>query len=197
MRIENSASLPENYRPYRRIDLQKDKKLMLLVNLLSLIMLAALLIIGHRIVSIKVFFEMPNFGVYALRMVILLGGMVVYMILHEAVHGIFMRLYGKGVKPTFGLKGPYAFAASKAYFNRRSYLIIGLSPIVIWGVVLLVLNLTLPTEWFWPVYLIQAVNISGAAGDLYVSALISTLPLDFLVQDDGVAMTFFLPQQRA
>ncbi len=194
MRVENSATLPENYREYRRIDLQKDKKLMLLVNLLALVIMAVLAVLGHLILPIQNLFSAPDRFTYFLRMAVLIGGMIAYMILHEAVHGIFMRKYGKGIKPTFGFTGMYAFAASRAYFNRRSYLIIGLSPIVIWGVVLLILNLVLPTEWFWPIYIIQAANLSGAAGDLYVSKLIFSLPKDFLVKDDGVAMTFYVPK---
>lgn len=55
----------------------------------------------------------------------------------------------------------------------------------------MILNLLVPTGWFWVVYLIQMMNISGAAGDLYVSASFSKLPKDILINDTGVSMTIY------
>ena len=198
MRTPNVAVLPEGYRELRRIDLQKNKRLMLFVNLLALVIAALLCVVGHQVVPVSQMFDMsegivPSF----VRFGVMLGGTVLYIVLHEAVHGIFFRIYGNGVKPTFGFTGMYAFAASKAYFNRASYLIIGLSPVVILGVVLLVLNLLLPAVWFWPIFLIQITNLSGAAGDFYVSVLLARMPSTLLVQDDGVAMTFYVPSDES
>jgi hypothetical protein len=62
---------------------------------------------------------------------------------------------------------------------------------VLWGIVLAIVNPFVPTEWFWVVYLIQIANISGAAGDLYVTLKFSRLPGDILVRDYGVGMTVY------
>jgi len=48
-----------------------------------------------------------------------------------------------------------------------------------------------PTGWFWVVYILQICNISGAAGDLYISFRLRKLPDDILVQDSGVSMRVF------
>ncbi len=48
-----------------------------------------------------------------------------------------------------------------------------------------------PDEWFWIAYIIQIANISGAAGDLYVTARFTRLPKDILVRDSGVAMEVY------
>ena len=198
MRTPNVAVLPEGYRELRRIDLQKNKKLMLFVNLLALVIAALLCVVGHQVVPVSQMFDMSDgIVLFFVRFGVMLGGTVLYIVLHEAVHGIFFRIYGNGVKPTFGFTGMYAFAASKAYFNRVSYLIIGLSPVVILGAVLLVLNLLLPAVWFWPIFLIQITNLSGAAGDFYVSVLLARMPSTLLVQDDGVAMTFYVPSDES
>jgi hypothetical protein len=85
----------------------------------------------------------------------------------------------------------YAYAGSEAYFNKKSYIIIALAPVVIWGAVLGVLCAVLPQSWFWVVYLIQIGNISGAAGDFYVTFKFLKLPKDILVNDTGVAMTVY------
>ena len=85
----------------------------------------------------------------------------------------------------------YAYAGSNCYFNKKHYIIIALAPIVIWGIVLLVLNLVFKETWFWVIYFIQIFNLSGAAGDLYVTYRFSKLPKDILIKDIGVNMTIY------
>ena len=62
--------------------------------------------------------------------------------------------------------------------------------------VLLLLIFLVPPDWFWVVYLIQAFNVSGAAGDLYATVLFARLPKHILVQDTGTAMTVYAPQSK-
>ena len=38
---------------------------------------------------------------------------------------------------------------------------IGLAPVVLWGVVLALLAALLPAEWYWAVQLIQLINLSA------------------------------------
>ena len=52
------------------------------------------------------------------------------MILHEIIHGGFMKAFS-GLKPRYGFTGLYAYAGSDALFNRRQYLIIAFAPVVI------------------------------------------------------------------
>ena len=132
----------------------------------------------------------PDGLLYLAKLGVIVVGMIVYIVLHELVHGIVMKYYSK-IKPTYGFTGMYAYAGSSAYFCKKHYIIIALAPIVLWGVGLLILNLLVPTGWFWVVYLIQMMNISGAAGDLYVSVSFSKLPEDILINDTGVSMTIY------
>lgn len=192
--MENRLELPENYKKIADIDLQKNKKLALSVNL-SAVVIAVLMIIPMCFhISIMTLFDMSKgFGVYILRFCILFAGIVVYMVLHELVHGVFIKYFSK-TKPTYGFTGLYAFAGSKAYFNKKSYIIIALAPVVIWGVVLLVLNFLVPESWFWVVYIVQITNISGATGDCYVTYKMTKMPTDILVRDSGVSMEIYSSQ---
>ena len=63
--------------------------------------------------------------------------------------------------------------------------------IVLWGTVLAAVNFFVPTEWFWIVYMIQLINISGAAGDLFAAVKFSRMPKNILIQDSGVSMRVF------
>lgn len=187
----NPSTLPEGYAESFKLDLQKDRKTMLLVNGVALVLMLLFALLGHWIVPITTLFSMEQgMGMYFARFVTLIVGYVVYMVLHELVHGICMKYYS-GVKPHYGFKGMYAFAGSNAYFCKKAYIIIALAPVVVWGVVLGALCAAVPQEWFWVVYCIQIGNLSGAAGDLFVSWRLSKEPKDILVNDTGVAMTIY------
>ncbi len=190
--IANTTTLPGHYTECLQLDLQKDGKKALLVNALSLFIFAVVLAVGHLIQPLNSFYhDAPSAGMLSLQLLVMMIGVIVYTILHELTHGVFMKLFS-GVKPKYGFTGLYAYAGSEnAYFNKKSYLVISLSPVVIWGLVLTVLLILLPKNWFWPVYLIQIFNLSGAAGDLYVSRLFTKMPRDILVRDTGVAMTVY------
>ena len=183
--------LPVGYLPLFSIDLQKDTKLSLFVNTLAVVIAALLAIPMHYVVPISALFDMSKgLGPYALRFAVLIILMIVYMVLHELVHGVAMKICGTG-KVKYGFTGLYAFACSDDYYDKRSYFFIALAPVVFWGIVLAILTPIVSTQWFWVVYFIQISNLSGAAGDLYVTVRFSRLPKDILIKDCGVGMTVY------
>ena len=186
----NMKTLPAGYEKIRDIDLKKNKREALIVNVTAAIIAVVMAVIGHFIVPVQTLFDMTSVPAYFARFGVLLVGLVAYIILHEAVHGVVMYHYCK-VKPTFGFTGMYAYAGSTAFYNRRSYIVIAMAPVVFWGVVLAILMPLVPKTWFWVVYFIQMNNISGAAGDLYVTSLMMKMPEDILVRDAGVSMEVF------
>ncbi len=183
-------TLPEGYRELLSVDMKKDKRLAVLVNALSLVIAA---ILGFPVHFFAIPFSSIGWGgrtAYLIHVAVLFGGMFIYIILHELVHGIAMKLCGtKKVK--YGFTGLYAFAGSDDYYYKKPYIAIALAPIVIWGVILGIINALVPVEWFWVVYFIQLINLSGAAGDLYVTFKFAGLPKDVLVRDYGVSMTVY------
>lgn len=189
------AHLPEYYKEILRIDLQKDKKLALIVNILAIVIAVVLAVPAHFVVPIFSLFNMESgFGNYLLRFAVLLVAIVLYMVLHELVHGAVMKLCGtKKVK--YGFTGMYAFAGSDDYYDKKAYLIIALSPVVLWGILLAVWSCFVSPEWFWVIYLVQITNLSGAAGDLFVTVKFLKLPKDILVKDYGVSMVVYSRQQ--
>lgn len=192
--MKTQTQLPPGYRPILSVDLQKDKKLALLVNLAALILALLTVLPALFLRPIGPLFDLSRgVGPYALRFAAIFAGMFVYILGHEAVHGVAMKLCGSQ-KVRYGFTGLYAFAGSEDYYGKKSYLFIALAPIVFWGLVLGALCAAVPEEWFWVVYIVQVMNISGAAGDLYVTLRFLRLPKDILVQDSGVSMTVFSAQ---
>ncbi len=185
--------LPAGYEQIEEIDLQKDKRLMFLVNGAALGILAVLGVLGNLAVPIGTLYDAgAGIGAMLLRIGVLLAGIVCYIALHELVHGVFIRRYS-GRPASYGFTGVYACAGSAAYFAKRDYFVIALAPVVLWGAVLAVMAPLVPRSWFWVVYFIQLVNLSGAAGDLYVVWHFRKLPPSILVQDRGVSMAVYAP----
>ncbi len=187
-------TLPEGYREIYALDLQKDKKTAIFVNVLALVITVLLAVPMAFVVPVSSLFNMENGMVpYMIRFGALLVLMIVYMVLHELVHGVAMKLCGTQ-KVKYGFTGMYAFAGSNDYYNKKAYIFIALAPVVLWGVVIAVITPFVPIDWFWVVYFLQIANLSGAAGDLFVTVKFSRLPKDILIKDYGVGMTVYSKQ---
>lgn len=184
-------TLPENYRQIFAVNLQKDKKMMILINVIAIIITVVLAVPMHFHISVATLFDMSDgLGPYAIRFLVLLALIFAYIVLHELVHGVAMKMCGTE-KVKYGFTGVYAFAGSEDYYDKRSYIFIALAPVVLWGVVIGIVNAFVSPAWFWVLYIIQISNLSGAAGDLYVTIKFSKFPKDILVLDNGVSMTVY------
>lgn len=181
-------TLPEGYKEYYSVDLQKNKKTAVFVNVLSLVIAVLLIVPMNFAVPIRSVFSSDKGMI--IRFIALILLIVIYMVTHELVHGIAMKSCGtKKVK--YGFTGLYAYAGSNDYYDKKSYIYIALAPIVLLGIIIAIVNFVVPVQWFWIVYFIQVTNLSGAAGDLYVSVKFFRFPKDILVKDYGVGMTVF------
>ncbi len=183
--MNSVEQLPDGYGERIKIDLQKNKTEALLVNGLAFVIMLVLIVIGHLVVPVQALLRL---GITKLLLMVI--GVLLYLVLHELTHAVCMKYYG-AEKVKFGYTGLYAYAGSDAYFGKKPYIVIALAPVVVWGVVLLILNLLAGDGWFWVVWLIQVSNLSGAAGDLYVTAKLSKMSADILIQDSGVSMTVY------
>ena len=193
--MKHFEALPEGYREIYSVNLQKNKKVALIVNALAVVIALAMAIPMHFRIPFGTMFSTED-GAKAklIKYGIFIALTVAYLVLHELVHGIAMKLCGtKKVK--YGFTGIYAFAGSKDFYDKSSYIFIALAPVVFWGVVLAVINPFVPLAWFWVVYFLQIFNLSGAAGDLFVTVKFSRLPKDILVQDHGVGMMVYSKKQ--
>ena len=188
--------LPQDYKEIFSVNLQKDKKTAVFVNILAIIIAVVMAVPMHFYISIGNLFDMSNgFVSYIIRFVVLLVSIIAYMILHELAHGITMKIFG-AKKVKYGFTGLYAYAGSTDYYGKIPYIIIALAPVIVWGVVIAVINIFVSKEWFWVVYFLQIINISGAAGDIYVTARFSKMPKDILVLDNGVGMTVYSKEKH-
>ena len=181
--------LPEGYKEIRSVDLGKDKKTFIVINIFAFLILVAMAVLGTIIKPI--IFTVDSKFMYLFILTIFFY--IIYIIMHEAIHGYFMKKFS-GEKVYFGHTWFGAYAGSDAYFNKKHYIIISLSPVVILGIVLFIINAIVPQSYFWVIYFVQMGNLAGAAGDFYVTYLMSKMPDDTLTQDTGVSMTMYSKQ---
>ena len=189
--MRSYTTLPEGYREIYALDMHEDKKLAVWVNLLSLAIAAVFAVPMLFVIPWWATFDVTD-GMtgYWIKPAAMLGLTLLYLVLHELVHGIAMRICGTK-KIRYGVKGVYAFAASDDYYRKKPYIFIALAPVVLWGIVLAIVTPLVPASWFWVVYFVQLMNLSGAAGDLYVTVKFSRMPRDILIRDSGVGMVVY------
>ena len=134
---------------------------MLLVNGIAVLIGVSMALLAHFCVApISALFDFSDgIGAYFLRFSVLAVCSLLYIILHEAVHGAAMKLCGtKRIK--YGFTGMYAFAGSDDYYPLLPYLFIALAPVLLFGVIFAVICAFAGGAWFWVVYVLQIINIS-------------------------------------
>lgn len=184
-------TLPSDYRPAFRLDLIHNKKQLWLVTGLSMGLLLLLLVPALLTRPLGDTFEaLPLVKALALS-----AGVMAYIPLHELVHALFMKVFGCE-KVRFGFKLMYAYAGCDEYFYKWPYLIIALAPVVLWGGALWALACLLPA-WFWVIYGVQLLNLSGAAGDIYVTCRLIRRPASCLIRDWGTMMAVYTKEPSA
>ena len=178
------------YKECTRIDLVKNKKEALLVNIYGIIIMVVMavfipLLIMGGIIEFNLETTFPLF------FIVLLISLILYIPLHEIVHGTVLKKY-TDEKLSFGWKLVYAYCGSKeAVVDRKEYYAVALAPLLVFSVVfisLMVLNPSLSLVW----YVMEIMNVSGSVGDIYVSIkLRKEKSRDILITDSGTDMSFW------
>lgn len=184
--------LPADYQQALEMNLQKNKKTALLINGLAVALTALMMVIGMIIHPLRFDYDSDaEFKAFIIRIIVACIGYVAYIVLHEFTHGVAMKHFG-GQKVQYGFTGMYAYAGSREdYFDRYAYIRIALAPLAVWGIIFLLLNFIVPEDWFWVIYFLQIGNVSGAAGDMFVSWKVSKMPDTLYVRDTGTDMTVY------
>lgn len=182
--------LPAGYSLAEVIDLQSNRRQFWAVNGLALALAAVLAVAGVLLVPFSSLAGTPLWELFA-ALGTMLAGIVLYVILHELTHGVFLYAFTR-VRPKFGFVGWAAYCGNTAYCDKPRYLIVAVAPLILWGVVFAALNVVLCTGvWFWAIWALQIVNVSGAAGDLFVFFRLITRPKHILVNDTGLKMCVY------
>lgn len=185
----NTTELPADYRFHTEVDLKANKKVATTIQLAFVAVAVAVVMAGLAFVLELPLSSSWNAWATAAGTV---AACLTYMAVHELTHVAFLRMFSEA-RPTVKLRFPYLITGSQAYFNQRTFVVVALAPSVIWGVVLIVLLLTLPPQFFLTVYIVTALNFASSAGDYFQAYAFARLPTAALIQDDGAATRVYLP----
>lgn len=184
---QDTLELPMTYHRHVTVDFKKDRKFFLTLQ-------AVFLVVVLIAAAVALVLDLPlasrwNPGVTTLATVL---SLVVYMAVHEATHGISLRLL-TGTQPSYSVRFPFLSTSSSLYLTRRSLIIAALAPCLIWGTVLLAALFLVPADARLTVYILLALNFAGSAGDYLEAALALRQPREALLQDEGDRVHVFLP----
>ena len=184
-------NLPRGYDLYEVIDFAKNPGNATKIAWSGLAVTAAMIAMALPDHSLKTAVSMHPFRI-GVAVCFMLIGFLVYILLHEGVHGFFIKMF-TGENAEFGLqmKAGMAYASSRYFFGKAAYIIIALAPVIVWGIVLTLLLKDVPECYWWYLYAVQILNISGCVGDLFVTYRILKAPKGTLVLDSGMSMKFF------
>jgi len=200
MKLIPTKTLPEGYTLYRTMSLLNRKSL-ILVNIWGAGLFLASAVFFPVLAGWltppgehAVYIQLDGLAGAAGFVGLLLGVMVVMIVLHEGLHGLFFWLYTHA-RPRFAFKGFYAYAAMPGwYLPRCEYLVTALAPLV--GITLLgVLGLALLPGWADPPLIwLLILNTSGAVGDLWIAWALLRAPAGVMGCDNGDSAELFVPE---
>ncbi|NLG73639.1 MAG: DUF3267 domain-containing protein [Chloroflexi bacterium] len=187
-------TLPENYQLSRSIDLSKDRKLAILLNLVGA---ALFILMGWFFLTtaslLRTDQDSLSWTIEFSDLLLLLLAVPVVILLHELVHGLFFWVFTRH-RPRFGVKALYAYAAAPDWFiPRGTFIWVALSPLVTISLLGLLLLPLLPAALIPAVLLALTANAAGAVGDLFIVFLLLTRPAGTLIRDRGDVVDIFQP----
>jgi hypothetical protein len=191
--MKPTKTLPPDYKPLYILDLTKNFKAAIFLNLGAL--LAFFLYIRLFIwigTSLR-----PELGVgelislWSMDILTMIAAFVIMVFLHEGFHGFFFWLITKE-RPKFGFKLAYAYAAAPDwYIPRNQFIIVGLAPLVLIAIIGIALMPFLPLAWIPTLIFLLIFNSAGAMGDVVTVVISLFYPKQFLVNDLGDSFTIY------
>lgn len=184
------TDLPAGYREAFTID-AASKKTGVTLNLVAAVIMAAVLIPAILIIRPGNILEGFSFS----RYLITIGTLLVYLVLHELVHGAAYKLLTRQ-KLTFGFTATVAYCGvPNIYVYRRASMIALLAPFCVFTVVFGLAVALLQDPWDKTfAAAVLAIHLGGCVGDLYDTGLYLFRFRDpgTLMRDTGPRQTFYV-----
>ena len=190
--ITSTKTLPEGYVLSGEINLKKNKRLAIALNIIALFVgvLSFCLLTSYAALVRPSLMNSSGTITVGLWVVVLVL-MVLLFTIHELIHGFFFWVFTRS-RPVFALRLFYAYAgAPDWYIPTRQFMIVALGPLVIIGVVGMLLMLLVPESWVVLLVIMVAFNTGGSVGDLLIFTRLLKLSPTSLANDTGDVMSFY------
>jgi hypothetical protein len=201
--MQPTQTLPDIYEKAGTIDITKDQRLLIILNLGGLGMLCLSgWFFFQSIFWLRTKESLQGLNFFTVKSVwdafVLIFGILIltafYVSLHEAIHGLFFWIFTRS-RPRFAFRLAYAYAAAPDwYLPRNAFLVTTLAPLVLISLAGLVVLAVIPPGGIPAAWYVSTMNASGAVGDLAVFAWLLRKTSQALICDRGDAVTLFLPK---
>jgi hypothetical protein len=195
--MQATRQLPDHYQEQASLDVSRDTRTILLLNLVGLLLFVPFGWLFWRLFGIirpdvnALSVEIGGLGSLFLFVGLLLLVVVGVIFLHELVHGIFLWWF-TGSRPHFGVGAGYAYAAAPDwYLPRGQHIVVALAPLLLISAGGLFLLTLLPPDFFLHLFVGLLINAAGAVGDLAMVGWLLLKPAHALVRDTGPAITIY------
>jgi hypothetical protein len=195
-----TQTLPDGYVQVFSIDLATNKTMAIVLNLAAL----GVILLTFWLLAIFAGWARPeltgaafSLGFNLTDLLWLVVLVVVNMVLHELIHGVFFWLFTHS-RPVFGLSLSYAFAAAPDWYIPMSqYWIIGLAPLILIGITGLLVMAFGPPGSILPAGVVIGFNTGGAVGDMWIIYKLFRRSPTCLVKDTGHSIHFYQPEKSS
>lgn len=195
------TELPEGYALSYHIN-AKDKKTGIIMNLWALFIMLAVGALGAipLFIDKTLIFDIEPLTLLTAWAITMLS-MIVYIVLHELVHGVAYKLLTKR-KLTFGISWSCAFCGvPDVYVYRRASIIALVAPLITFTLVFVPLSVLM--YFIHPIYyimslLLLAMHLGGCVGDGYMTYLFLKVFRDknILMKDTGPEQFIYTQEVR-
>ena len=117
-------------------------------------------------------------------------GFFCYIVLHETIHLIFMKLFSRE-KLCISIKFPTISVGSNGKFSKSQFMIVALAPVIILGVILILLMLFSPKEYTFFLTILLILNFAGSGGDYLQVFEMRKYSNDTFFQDNSNETTIY------
>lgn len=187
------SQLPADYKRYVHVDLTEGKKERNTMTIISTVSIVCFSIVGYILNEL---YRVPvdtKLWVRVLFLGIAIAAAIIYIDIHEFIHGIFIMLFSRRV-PIFKFNTIFARAKTTGiYFTKGQYVLITIAPVVLIGVALLVPLILLEPAYFVIAFIPEVVNLCSSIGDMYIINKTIYMPKTTLVHDGGDDITYYVP----
>ncbi len=179
------------------IDLANDKKLFIIINILSVVFVfvfyALFYFLALGIVAesgSNIFYYLIGYDkLSAWYSLLFFASLIFAMVFHEAIHGLFFYAF-TGAKPVFGFKKMMAYAGAPDWYIRKDFfLVITLAPFVVITLICFILLAVAPNEAISIVFMIMIIHAAGCVGDFWYAVVLINKPKDTFINDSGTVAT--------
>ncbi|MFE4105580.1 DUF3267 domain-containing protein [Almyronema epifaneia] len=198
--LKPTQTLPDDYKRVATLDLSKDLRLAIALNLLGIVLFFGCLLFFLWLTAV-LRQQVQSAGELTVRLdasnsLLVLVGMVglifASIVLHELVHALFFWLFTRQ-RAVFGFKGLYAFAAApRWYIPRNQHLVITVAPLLLISLLGIGLIPLVAEKWLPPLLLILISNAAGAIGDIVTLTWLLSKPASAYINDYGDGFHLYL-----